>query len=94
MEMRAPDWFENWHKGIPEWDEIQHGINVKDILRLWTWAKAIDLVKFGSWRYNMIGEMSHWVPGHRVQDFDEKALLQAVADNPFAEKIHRSRHPR
>ncbi|MCZ6672913.1 MAG: aldo/keto reductase [Verrucomicrobia bacterium] len=83
----GPDWYENWYKGIPEWDEIQHGINVKDILRLWTWAKAIDLVDFGNWRYNMLGDNGHWVPGHRVQDFDENALLKAGANSPFAEKI-------
>jgi predicted aldo/keto reductase-like oxidoreductase len=83
----GPDWLEDWHKGIPEWPELPNRINVKDILRLWTWAKAIDLVDFGKWRYNMMSATDPWVPGNPVIEFDDEVMLQACRDNPFVKKI-------
>ena len=83
----GPDWYESWHKGIPEWNELPHEINVKDILRMFTWAKSLDLQKFGHWRYNMLNTIGHWLPGKRVRRFNQKTMLQAVSQSPFAEKI-------
>ena len=83
----GPEWMEKWHRGIPEWRELPNRINVKDILRLWTWAKAVDLIDFGKWRYNMLSETDSWVPGNPVTEFDDQAMIQACRNNPFAEKI-------
>jgi uncharacterized protein len=82
-----PNWLANWNKDIPEWEEIPGRINVLDILRLWTWAKAIDLENYGKWRYNMLSEDDIWVPGNSVKAFDQKELIGALGKNPFAERI-------
>ena len=81
------DWFETWHIGIPKWSDLPQGINVKDTVRLWTWAKAVDLVDFGKWRYNMLGNTSHWFPGNTVKTHDKKAMREALSDSPHADRI-------
>ena len=81
------DWLETWHIGIPEWSDLPQGINVKDTVRLWTWAKAVDLVDFGKWRYNMLGNASHWFPGNTVKKHDKKAMREALSNSPHADRI-------
>lgn len=80
-------WLDSWHEGIPEWDKMPHNINVKDIVRLWTWAKAVDLVDFGKWRYNMLDPEDHWIPGARVQDFNTGEMLKKLSASPHAHTI-------
>lgn len=81
------DWLETWHVGLPEWSDVPEGINVKDTVRLWTWAKAVDLIDFGKWRYNMLGSSSHWFPGKIVQNYDENAMRAALRNSPHVERI-------
>ncbi len=81
------DWSETWHIGIPEWRDLPQGINVKDTVRLWTWAKAVDLVDFGKSRYNMLGNASHWFPGNPVKKHDKKAMRKALSDSPHTDRI-------
>lgn len=81
------DWLETWHIGIPEWNDIPQNINVKDTVRLWTWAKALDLLDFGKWRYNMLGNASHWFPGQTVEKHDKNAMREALKSSPHAERI-------
>jgi len=41
------DWRENWTRGIPEYTETPGQINLLEILRLWAFAKGLDMVEFG-----------------------------------------------
>jgi len=81
------DWHDTWHVGLPEWNEVPSDINVKDVVRLWTWAKALDLHDFAKWRYNMLGTAGHWFPGKTVKDFDKAEMQQALQNSPHADKI-------
>ncbi len=81
------DWHDTWHVGLPEWSDIPGDINVKDVVRLWTWAEAVDLNGFAKWRYNMLGTADHWFPGKTVSDFDEADMHQALAPSPHADRI-------
>jgi predicted aldo/keto reductase-like oxidoreductase len=81
------DWYGSWFKGLPESTEIPGEINVREIVRLWTYAKSLDLVEWGKMRYNLLGNASHWFPGDKAADFDERVLASVLESNPFKERI-------
>jgi len=81
------DWMASWSENLPEWERLPHGINVKEIARLWTWAKAFDMTDFGSMRYNLLGNAGHWFPGEKAVDFDDKEMIAALGDYPFADRV-------
>lgn len=81
------EWMEGWWKGIPEWHEIPAEINVLETLRLWMYAKSLDLVEWGQMRYNLLGQANHWFPGNNAGEFDDPSIAQAVNKNPFATSI-------
>ena len=59
-----------------------------EILRLWMYAKALDLVEWGKMRYNLLsGNGGHWFPGEMADRMNEPQLLAAVARNPFATRL-------
>lgn len=81
------DWCDRWHEGIPEYVEVPGEVNVREILRLWTYAKALDLVDWGRMRYNLLGQADHWFPGERVDKTEASRLTSCLAASPFAAKL-------
>ena len=45
--MLGADWCARWFEGLPEYVDVPGQINVLEILRLWTYAKSLDLVGWG-----------------------------------------------
>ena len=87
QESLGSEWCAGWQVGIPEWPRIPGDINVWEILRLWNFAKALDMVEFGRMRYNLLGQADHWFPGKNAADFSDSEMIAALSESPFCEKI-------
>ena len=83
----VPGWHRTYAAGIPTQDRCPGGIHVREILRLFTWAKAMDMVEFAKGRYNMFTNGGPWFPGNDPEGFDESEMAAALAGSPHRERI-------
>ena len=83
------DWCGHWTEGLPEFAEAPNQVNIIEIARLWMYAKSLGLVEWGKMRYNLLsGNGGHWFPGEMANKLeDERQLLDAVGNSPFAARI-------
>lgn len=86
-QVHGEKWVHHWHEGLPRQVDTPGGINIPEILRLWTFAKGLDMVEFGKMRYNLLGNAGHWFPGEKAAHVNDEALKPLLESSPFADEI-------
>ncbi|MEO7317986.1 MAG: aldo/keto reductase [Chthoniobacteraceae bacterium] len=81
------EWAESWDRGLPNYVDVPGEVNVQEIVRLWHFAKALDLTEWAKMRYNLMGNAGHWFPGSNAANFEAKPVRTALGDYPFADRI-------
>jgi predicted aldo/keto reductase-like oxidoreductase len=85
--MLGDDWCRRWFDGVPQYVDVPGQVNILEILRLWTYAKSLDLTAWGKMRYNLLGQGDHWFPGANAAELDKFKWDGLLKQSPFAERI-------
>lgn len=81
------DWWKELWSSYPNYVDVPGEINLQEILRLWSFAKSLDLTEWAKMRYNLMGNAGHWFPGTNAAQFDGEKIRQSLAGHPFAARV-------
>jgi predicted aldo/keto reductase-like oxidoreductase len=81
------DWCAHWPEGLPNYVDVPGEVNLQEILRLWTYAKGLDLLGWGQMRYNLMGNAGHWFPGANAGSADAQSIRRCLHSYRFADRL-------
>ena len=85
--VHGAEWTRAWDRDLPNYTDVPGEVNVQEIMRLWHFAKALDLIEWAKMRYNLMGNAGHWFPGANAANFDAKKVRASLDGHPFADRI-------
>jgi predicted aldo/keto reductase-like oxidoreductase len=77
-------WANTWSVGLPEWQQMPGGINVREILRLYNMARTYDMTEYARSRYNLLDGAGHWFPGNNARLASTLDRREALTASPHA----------
>jgi len=87
----GPNWNANWSRDLPEFHQTPELVNVRDVLRLLTYGKSLDLFEWAKGRYNLLTGEDDWIPGAHVGALDDAGkwtrIEAELQHHPLAEQI-------
>jgi len=86
-ESLGADWWPELWSAFPNYVDVPGEVNIQEILRLWSFAKSLDLVEWGKMRYNLMGNAGHWFPGVNAAKLDSDKIRNVLKGKRFAEKV-------
>ena len=85
------EWYKNWDKDLPSWQNTPGGINIPVLLWLANLIDSFDLEEFAKSRYQLLGNGSHWFPGNNANLLDvdvyESQLLKVLERHIKPKKV-------
>jgi len=81
------DWADHWHDGVPFSVDIGVSLPLYQVLRLYSLAKAFDMVDYGKYRYNLLNSGGDWFPGNKIDEANVDHLQQAMPRYRFIEQL-------
>ena len=85
------EWYQNWDKNLPNWQNTPGGINIPVLLWLSNLIDSFELTEFAKSRYQLLGNGSHWFQGNNANLLDvdvcEDQLLRVLERHIKPKKV-------
>ncbi|MDC3069636.1 aldo/keto reductase [Prochlorococcus sp. AH-736-D21] len=85
------EWYQNWNRNLPSWENTPGNINIPILLWLSNLTEWLDLEGFAKARYQLLGNGSHWFPGCNANlldvDVSEGQLMNVLEGHINPKKV-------